>query len=53
MFETLAVTGEYPNASSTGKVISVPLPTRVLIAPAAIPAAAMAAISAAPTGRRW
>ena len=30
----------------------VPLPTRVLIAPAAMPAAAMAAISAAPTGRR-
>ena len=35
-----------------GKVISVPLPTRVLIAPAAMPAAAMAAISAAPTERR-
>jgi uncharacterized membrane protein YfcA len=41
-----------PKASRTGKVISVPLPTRVLIAPAAMPAAAMAAISAAPTGRR-
>jgi hypothetical protein len=52
VFDTFAVTGEYPNASSTGNVISVPLPTTVLIAPAAMPAAAMAAISAAPTERR-
>ena len=31
-------------------MISVPLPTTVLIVPAAMPAAAIAAISAAPTG---
>ena len=37
--ETLAVTGGTPNASSVGKVIRVPEPTTVLIAPAAAPAA--------------
>ncbi len=52
MFDTFAVTGEYPNARSTGKVIRVPLPTSVLIPPAAMPAAVIAAISATPTGRR-
>src|SRR3954454_7950376 len=39
LLDTLAVTGAYPRASSTGKVISVPEPTTVLIVPAASPAA--------------
>ena len=47
MFDTFAVTGAYPNASSTGNVISVPLPTSVLIAPAATPARAIETTSAA------
>ena len=38
MLDTLAVTGGRPMASSTGKVISVPEPTTVLIVPAATPA---------------
>jgi len=42
--ETFAVTGGYPNASSVGNVISVPLPTTVLIVPAAMPAAKIAAM---------
>src|SRR5437764_9774031 len=42
VFETLAVTGAYPNPRSTGNVISVPLPTTVLIVPAATPAPKMA-----------
>ena len=45
LFETFAVTGGYPNASSTGKVISEPLPTTVLMVPAARPAARMARAS--------
>src|ERR1700726_620366 len=47
VFDTFAVTGPYPNASSTGKVIRVPLPTRVLIAPAATPARAIETTSPA------
>src|SRR5436190_488998 len=45
LLETLAVTGSYPRAISTGKVISVPLPTTALIVPAATPAAKMASAS--------
>ena len=37
-----AVTGGYPRASSTGKVIRLPEPTIVLMVPAAIPAAKIA-----------
>src|SRR3954451_24116126 len=37
VFETLAVPGAYPSDSSTGNVTSVPLPTTVLMAPAATP----------------
>src|SRR3982075_3354013 len=40
--DTLAVNGGYPTASNTGKVISVPEPTTVLMSPAATPAAATA-----------
>jgi hypothetical protein len=47
VFETLALMGEYPNARSTGNVMSVPLPTSVLIAPAPSPARAMERISPA------
>src|SRR6478735_7168046 len=43
--ETVAVTGGRPVASRTGKVMSVPEPTIVLIAPALIPAAKTASIS--------
>jgi hypothetical protein len=42
VFDTFAVTGAYPNESSTGNVNSVPLPTTVLIVPATIPAAKIA-----------
>lgn len=45
MLDTLAVTGGSPVASSTGKVISVPEPTMVLIVPAPIPAARTASDS--------
>ncbi len=54
MFDTFAATGAYPKASNTGNVISVPLPTTVLIVPAARPARAMASTSptlTAQTGR--
>src|SRR5262249_51796126 len=45
VFDTLACTGAYPNASSTGNVINVPLPTTVLTVPAPNPAAAIAMAS--------
>src|SRR5690242_21468967 len=48
--ETLAVTGGRPTASRTGKVISVPDPTMVLIVPAPIPAARTATASAGDIG---
>ena len=38
MLDTLATSGEYPTASSTGNVTSVPEPTTTLMAPAAPPA---------------
>jgi hypothetical protein len=38
VFVTLAVTGPYPNASSVGNVISVPLPTIAFAIPAPTPA---------------
>ena len=57
MFDTFAVTGAYPKASSTGKVRSVPLPTTVLIVPAPKPAAPIAIASQAlkldPTSSSW
>ena len=40
-FDTLAVSGGYPSARSTGKVTSVPEPTIVLIIPAHTPATTM------------
>lgn len=43
--ETVAVTGGRPVATSTGKVISVPEPTMVLMVPAPMPAAKTASIS--------
>lgn len=39
VLDTLAVTGGSPVASSTGKVMSVPDPTMVLMVPAPMPAA--------------
>src|ERR1039458_3705882 len=42
---TLATTGENPNASKVGKVISDPDPTMVLIVPATRPAPTMARVS--------
>ncbi|GAA3951040.1 hypothetical protein GCM10022384_01050 [Streptomyces marokkonensis] len=47
--ETVAVTGDSPVASRTGKVISVPEPTTLLIAPAPKPAANTAAIASGVT----
>lgn len=38
VLDTLAVTGGRPVASSTGKVMSVPEPTMVLMVPAPMPA---------------
>ena len=52
MLETLATSGEKPTASSTGNVISVPLPTTVLMVPAATPASTTATTSSALTPRR-
>src|SRR5690348_2602673 len=51
VFETLAVTGGTPKASSVGNVISVPDPTTVLIVPAASPARPMAMASRGDTPR--
>src|SRR5215813_6461052 len=45
LFDTFAMTGGKPNASSVGKVISDPDPTTALIAPAPIAAARIARIS--------
>src|SRR3954452_6963951 len=53
LFDTLAVTGGKPNASSVGKVVRVPEPTTALMAPAATPARAMARISYQGTGRPY
>src|SRR3954447_10993568 len=53
LFDTLAVTGGKPNASSGGKVISVAEPTTALMAPAATPARAMARISYQGTARPY
>jgi hypothetical protein len=41
LFDTLASSGGYPNATSVGNVISEPEPTTVLIVPAAVPARRM------------
>src|SRR5690242_16588959 len=49
VFDTFATSGEYPTASSVGNVISVPLPTTVLIVPAAMPATTTASTSSALT----
>src|SRR5215469_3937 len=49
LFETLAMTGGYPKASSVGNVISEPDPTTALTAPAAIPAPRIAKASGGPT----
>src|SRR3954452_14231894 len=49
VFDTFATSGENPTASSTGKVISVPLPTTVLMVPAATPARTTATTSNALT----
>src|SRR5580700_11913864 len=48
LFDTLAVTGGKPNASSVGNVISDPEPTTALMAPAATPAPRIPAASAGP-----
>src|SRR3954451_18119511 len=53
LFDTLAVTGGKPKASSVGNVISVPEPTTALMAPAATPARAMARISYQGTARPY
>src|SRR5689334_9616807 len=53
LFETLAVTGGTPSASSVGKVISVPEPTTALIMPAPTPAASTASASHGLTGRPY
>src|SRR3954468_11024822 len=53
LLDTFAVTGGKPNASSVGKVMSVPEPTTALMAPAATPARAMARISYQGTGRPY
>jgi alcohol dehydrogenase len=53
VFETFALTGAYPNASNTGNVINVPLPTTVLIVPAASPAIAIARTSPMLTPRDY
>ena len=45
LLDTFAVTGAHPSEISTGKVIRVPLPTIVLMVPAATPAARMASAS--------
>jgi hypothetical protein len=45
VFDTFAVTGAKPNASRTGKLISVPEPTTALIVPAATPEARIARTS--------
>lgn len=42
VFVTFAVTGAYPNASSVGNVISVPLPTIAFAMPAPMPAPTIA-----------
>ena len=49
LLETLATTGEYPRASRTGNVSSVPEPTTALIVPAPNPAATTAITSSADT----
>ncbi len=50
--DTVAVTGDSPVASSTGKVISVPEPTTLLMAPAPTPAANTAAMASGVTACR-
>ncbi len=50
--ETVAVTGGSPVASSTGKVIRVPEPTTLLMAPAPTPAVNTAAMASGVTPYR-
>ncbi|GMA84920.1 hypothetical protein GCM10025868_01700 [Angustibacter aerolatus] len=50
LFDTFAVTGGTPRASSTGNVTSVPDPTSEFIAPAVAPASATASSSYQGTG---
>ena len=50
LLETLATTGGYPIASSTGKVMRVPDPITALMVPAPNPAAMTAMISRADKG---
>ena len=45
MFDTFAVTGAYPTASSVGNVMSEPEPTTAFMPPATAPAATMASAS--------
>src|SRR5699024_11585619 len=53
LLETVAVTGGWPNARSTGKVKSVPEPATALIPPAANPARRMATASQIPIRPRF